>query len=211
MGKKKKIFFPSQDGQVPPFINNVDDKLNAGGLAVKYGIVAGDLTKVAGFKTDIPSLMNDAALAFQTSQQLNEKKDKTINDAKLFLNKMGQDMQDHTSFDPADLEAMGFTVVSTPPDPNTAKPKISGATVLPDKNILDWVKSLYDGVEAFRSRDNGATFQDMGKDLRSPFEDTDPNLLPGTPEVRIYKFRYLLKDKLVGLESDPVRLVCDIG
>ena len=49
------------------------------------------------------------------------------------------------------------------------------------------------------------------RDFQSPFEDTEPNAVPGIPEVRCCKMRCLLADKLVGLESDPVRAVTDIG
>lgn len=210
MARKQKIFFPSRDGEVSPFIDNVDDKLNAGGLGAKYNIIASDLAKVTAFKTDIPQKMSDAAVASNQAQSLNNQKDTLINDAKLFLNKMGRDIQDHASFDAADLEALGFTVNTVPPDPNTAKPKVTGVIALPDKAILDWVKSNFQGVEVYRSRD-GVAYSKVERDFQSPFEDTEANQTPGVPEVRFYKMRYLLSDTLVGLESDPIRVVTDIG
>lgn len=210
MAKKKKIFFPSTDGAVPAFLVNVEDKLINGGLAAKYGIAALDVGKVTTFKTEIPQKMNDATIAANTAQSVNEQKDKQINDANLFLNKMGRDMQDHTAFDPADLEALGFTVNTVPQDPNTAKPKVTGITVVPDKAIVDWLKSSFQGVEVYRSKD-GVTYIKQERDFKSPYEDTEPNTVPGVPEARFYKLRYLLDDKLVGLESDPVRVVTDIG
>jgi hypothetical protein len=210
MAKKKKIFFPTIDGNVPMFINNVNDKLTTGGLGVKYGISVADLAKVVTFKTEIPKKLSDAAIATNTAQTINEQKDKQINDAKLFLNKMGRDMQDNAIFDAADLEALGFTVNTVPQDPNTAKPKVTGITVLPDKAIVDWLKASFQGVEVYRSKD-GVAYTKQERDFKSPYEDTEPNAVPGVPEARFYKLRYLLDDKLVGLESDPVRVVTDIG
>ena len=199
MAKKKKIFFPSKDGEVPAHVSTADGQLNAGGLGVKYGISATDMTKSGDFNTDIPVAINDAEAAINAAQSKVETKDNMIYDANLFYNKMGRDMQDHSAYDPADLEAMGFFKTTTPPDPNAAKPVVSKITALADMIILDWVKSFWDGVVIYGSFDQLA-WEKLDKDNRSPYEDKRKNKVNNVPEVRYYKFRYLKDDKEIGLE-----------
>ena len=209
MARKTKISFPSKDCDVPAFGTNVHTQLTTGGLAAKYGIVAGDVTKVQAFNTSITQKLNQSEQKQQEAQQASEQKDSEIYNYKLFLNKMGRDIQDHTSFDPADLEALGFTVISAPVDPTTAQPVISKSTVLPDKIILDWIKGSFQGVEVYGSF-NGTTWVTLGRDFRSPYEDIHPNQVANTPEIRYYKMRYLLNDAVIGLESLVVKVLADI-
>jgi hypothetical protein len=210
MAKKTKIFFPSQDGQVDPFLENVEDKLTTGGLALKYNISPVDTAKVTTFKGDIKTKRDAATAASTTAQQLNEQKDEFTYKCKLFLNKMGRDIQDHASFDSADLEALGFTVISPPIDVNTAQPKITGKMVLPDMIIIEWLRLFFQGVRIYASYD-GVAWTALDKDFKSPYEDKRPNKVLGTPEPRFYKLRYLLNDVEVGLDSEVIKILADIG
>jgi hypothetical protein len=110
-------------------------------------------------------------------------------------------------------ENLGVEAAATSLDPGTianAKP-VFFPTTLPDMIRLDWLKGSYGGVIIYCKRGNETTFSEIGKDMRSPYEDTRKNLTPDVPEVRIYKMRYLLNDVEVGQWSDEIRVVVNIA
>ncbi|MEO5571313.1 MAG: hypothetical protein ABIT08_14265 [Bacteroidia bacterium] len=191
MPKLKKVHFPSEVGQVTPFVSNADGKL-VGGLGAKYGVVAGDMTKSTNFKINIPAAISAAEAATQTAQSLNDTKDTIINDGKLFYKKMGRDFQENSVYDSADMEAMGFYKIIIPPDPNLAKVEVS-PTILPDQIIYDWKKQGWGGIMV-RTSSDGVRWSDGEKDMRSPWEDTRKNAVPGVPEKRYTKWRHINKE-----------------
>ena len=224
MGKTKKIHFPGQIGNVPGFVSNVDDKLQAG-LAAKYGLTPDESTKSLNFKTNIPLKVTEAATAQATAQAKAESRDNMIYEAKVFYNEMGHKWQKHANYDTQDMEDTGFFKIETPPDPNTAKPVISKTTVLPDQVILDWIRAGWSGVYIESIVEGGDTqpamsvsappdpssplWVKLGEDDRSPYEDTRTNIT-NRPEVRYYRMRYKQNNKPIGLYSDIVKVIVEI-
>ena len=201
------IHFPSKDGDVPPYLENVFNKLTAG-LAVKYGIDVADVTLVSTHKTDILAAIDKSEIDHDTAQASTMDKNNKIHNSKDFVLKMLNDIQDHGDFEEQDAEDLGMRVYTEPVDLETVKPVISRLTVLPEKVIIDFIKGTLEGVLIFGSYD-GVTFTQIGKDTHSPFEDTRSNASDGA-ETRYYKLRYFVKDAPVGLESDIVKVVCTI-
>lgn len=225
MTKTKKIFFPRPVGDAPAFVNNIDEKLNIGGLGAKYTLSPDDMLKSSDFKTNVANKVSEAESAQATAQSKTAQRDEEIYNAKLFYNEMGHKMQKHAAYDAADMEALGFFVIETPADPNTAKPVISKITILPDQVILDWVKGAWDGVyiESYvvSTAPGGGTpgsptpgagtpvWVKIGEDEKSPYEDTRTNVA-SQPETRFYRMRYKKDNKPVGLYSDVVKVIVEI-
>jgi len=63
------------------------------------------------------------------------------------------------------------------------------------------VRGHMQGVVVFGSYD-GKKFAEIGRDTRSPYEDTRKNLTD-QPEERYYKLQYMKNDKLIG---DPTAI-----
>ena len=202
---KKKIFYPSQIGATLPYLQNFKDKLTAG-LAAKYNSTPAFQTQLATWITDSTAAINKAVADFETFQQSTTLQNELLFTVKDGLLKEIRRIQDHTAFDEADAQALGFRVDKPPVDYNTAKPVITGVTVLSDQVIIDWLRRQMDGVVILASYD-GVTYTELARDLRSPFEDKRKNVVPGKPETRYYKLRYLKGDLPVGLESDVIRVV----
>ncbi len=59
-----------------------------------------------------------------------------------------------------------------------------------------------DAVEIRSKRGNETSFTFLARDTNSPYPDNRENLVPGVPEKREYIGIYVIKDQLVGLESD---------
>ena len=118
-------------------------------------------------------------------------------------------IQDSPKFREEDAEAIGFRVHHTPPDPHTMKPIVSKVTPTLENIIIDWVKGISDGVFIYGSYD-GNTWEKIGRDSKSPYEDERKNKQAGIPEDRYYKLRYILDDKPIGLESDVVKVLAEI-
>jgi hypothetical protein len=204
---KIAIYFPTRDGDVPPYLQNIFDKVS-GGLDAKYSIALGDVTLIQTHKTNIVTAIDKSVSDRETAQASTNDKNQKINDAKIFILKLLNDVQDHGSFEEQDAEDLGMRVYKEPVDLNTVKPEVSRITVLPDKVILDWIKYTLDGVIIESSYD-GVTFTKIGQDTHSPFEDTRSNVSEGA-ETRYYRLRYFENDVAVGHFSDVVKVVCSI-
>jgi len=202
---KKRIFYPTLLGSVIPYLQNFKDKLTAG-LAAKYNSTPAFQAQLATWITDTTAAINKAVADFQTAQQSTTQQNNLLFTVKDGLLKEIRRIQDHSAFDEADAQALGFRVETPPVDLNTVKPEVSGVTVLSDQVIIDWIKKHMDGVIIFASYD-GVTYTELGRDTRSPFEDKRKNVVPGKPETRYYKLRYLKGDQPVGLESDVIKVV----
>lgn len=206
--KKPAIHYPTIDGEVTPYLQNIYDKI-FGGLDVKYGIAAGDVALILTHITDITASINKSVTDHETAQASTLAKNNKLHIAKEFILKLLNDVQDHADFEELDAEDLGMRVYTGPVDLETVKPEVTRLTVLPEKVIIDWVKFVLDGVFIEGSYD-GVQFTEIGKDTHSPFEDTRVNVTEGA-ETRYYRLRYFKKDAAVGLYSDVVKVVCSIS
>jgi hypothetical protein len=221
--KTKKVYVPRQQDEMPGYVSNANEKLTTGGLGAKYGLTAGDLDTASGYATNIPNIINQAETAEASVQSLNKQKSDLIYEATSFYREMGHAWQKSAVYDAADMEAMGFFKIETPADPNLAKPIISRTTILPDQVIMDWVKAGWGGVyidsmvEELSSNPvpgtppsmPGSTWQRLGEDEKSPFEDTRKNRT-NRPEIRYYRMRYKQDNKPIGLYSEIVKVIVEI-
>ena len=79
------------------------------------------------------------------------------------------------------------------------------ASFLPGVGVsIPWVKGRHSGVAVTGQRGAETTWQSLGDDLYSPFIDKRPNLTPGQPETRRYRFQYKDGDEVIGQLSDIV-------
>ena len=91
--------------------------------------------------------------------------------------------------------------------PETAKAK-GEATALSDGVVrIDWTKGNFDGVEIQSQRGDETVWTNLGRDFRSPFEDSREALEANKPEERRYRLRYLIDDKPVGDWSDVIVVI----
>lgn len=204
----KSIFYPTIIGNIPPYQQNVLDKLG-GGLDVKYGITPAVMAALTARKSSIVTAIDKKVADDQTAQASTEARNAELALGKGEFRKVLTDIQDHSDFEEADMEALGGRVISDTPDINIVKPVITEITHTPQMVIFDWIKSFLQGVIVEGSYDGRAwNFKD--KDFRSPWEDTRKNQVLNVPEVRYYRFQYMLNDKPVGLYSDVIKVVCEI-
>ena len=210
MAKKKAIFYPGIIGLITAYIQNTLTKLTTGGLAAKYNTPAAFLALLTGWITSVPAAINKANADAQTAQQSTNAQNTLLVTVQEAVVKELNRIQGEGNFEEADMEALGARVVHTPPDLNTVKPRVTLVTVLMAQVILDWIKGRMEGVIIYGSHD-GTTWTEIGRDLKSPYEDTRSNRTAGVAEVRYYKMRYMKDDKAVGLESDVIKVVVDIA
>ena len=142
---KPAIHYPTREGDVAPFLQNVSEKV-VEGLDLKYDIIPADVALILTHKTDILAAIDKSAVDHETAQASREDKDNKLHNAKVFILKMLNKIQDHDSFEEQDAEDLGMRVYKEPIDLETVKPVVTRITVLPDKIIIDWVKGTLDGV-----------------------------------------------------------------
>jgi hypothetical protein len=93
---------------------------------------------------------------------------------------------------------------SSPADDPASKPTAK-ALAQPGSHVrIEFNKSVFDGVSIEARRKGETEWTPLGQDLFSPFIDTRPPVQSGTPEVREYRLRYLLRDEAVGQWSDII-------
>ena len=134
--KKPAIHYPTVDGDVTPYLQNIYDKV-FGGLDVKYGIAAGDVTLIQTHITDITASINKSVTDHETAQASTVDKNNKLHIAKEFILKLLHDIQDHAAFEEQDAEDLGMRVYTGPVDLETVKPEVTKLSVLPEKVIID--------------------------------------------------------------------------
>jgi hypothetical protein len=199
---KKAIFYPTADGDVASYFNNVVTVLIA--LAPKYGTSPALITLLNNYNTEIPIAKSKSDADQQKAKASVQSKDELFSDARTDLMRELRRMNDLANFDEADAILMGIRKEIkdvTEQSKASSKAIISGITLMPEEVVIDWIKSKMDGVAIYSSLD-GVNFQQIDVDMRSPYGDKRKNKTAGVPEVRYYKLRYLLKDEQVGQFSD---------
>jgi len=205
----KAIFIPKIIGNLPPWLTNAVDRLT-GGLATKYGVDAATMTDLTDAKDNTVTAINEAEAADATAQEKTNIQNTVIKSTKKKFRKVLTDIQDHTDFDEADMEALGARVEHEAPDEGSAKPIISKITHLPEKLVFDWIKAHWHGIAIEVSYD-GTSWTKEQPDLRSPWEDTRLNQVSGTPEYRYYRFRYLNSEgKEIGHWTEDIKELVEI-
>jgi hypothetical protein len=204
MAKKKATFFPQKKRSVGGFLTNVNIRLKPApgdDMAAKYSLDATKVGRLVSLETDVPDALNKAQQLHDLAQQQTDIADAGIREASLICHEFGDIIQKHPSFNGNDFEALGFEQDHTPPDPLTAKVKITHITPLVDMIRFDWAKEEWNGIKIYSS-DDGVNFSFLDKDDRSPFDDTRLNKKANTPETRYYIFRHMDKDgKEIGVET----------
>jgi len=207
---KKAIFFPVIIGNITAWLQNMNTKITTGGLGAKYATAPAFKTKLLGWLTSLPDAINKSFTDSQTAQQSTNAQNELIAAIKIDALRELNRIQGETNFDEADMEALGARVDRVPPDLTTVKPVISRVTTMMDKVVLDWIKGRMEGVIIYGSF-NGTSWTEIGRDLKSPYEDSRHNQQAGTAETRHYKMRYMKNDQPIGMESDVVKVVVDIA
>ncbi|MBS4029404.1 MAG: hypothetical protein KGZ58_12310 [Ignavibacteriales bacterium] len=205
-----KDFLPRTDAQLNFWLNNFAGKI--GNFAPEVGITPEQVTQFETDKTNLATRLNDVQTKKTAYQSSVTEKDvvkdaiiKRIRDAAVVMKR-------HTNYTVSMGEDLGIVPPEIPGIPGgteNAMP-VFQAVELPDRIRLDWVKDVFDGVVVQCKRGNETTFTTLGTDTISPYEDTRANLSLGTPEIRTYRLRYLLKDEEVGQWSDEKRVVSTI-
>ena len=205
----KAIYYPRQDTQVTPYYKNAYTQLDTGGLATKYNISPATMTILQGHNTNIPVVINKANADKQIAKESTKHKQERLESARKAIFPVFEAIVAAPNFDEADAELLGIRKTKEPVDYDLVVPEVTKVTNLPDQIVIDWIKGSLDGVVIECSYDNVA-WAEIGKDMKSPFEDTRKNKAAHTPEIRYYRLRYFKNDKPVGMYCDVVKVTCDI-
>lgn len=207
----EQIFYPNREGDIAPYTSNLVVKLTDNGnqLANLLNIPPGDITILQQIAAGVPTKINNAQAAEDTAKGLMADKKATIKDARSTTLNMLQIWSRNANWNYQMGRGLGVYIERTPVDLANVKPKITGVEVLPDLVIVEWLRGTMSGVAVYGSYD-GATWHLIDKDLKSPWEDRTANRTPGA-EMRHYKLRYLKGDAEVGLFSDVVSVLVNIG
>lgn len=110
-------------------------------------------------------------------------------------------------------EAIGqdFDIIGTEKDAlddtATARPTAKASAQPGSQVRIEFNKRGFDGVLIEGRRKGETDWTPLGVDLFSPFIDTRPPVQAGTPEVREYRLRFLLRDEAVGEWSDIISAI----
>ena len=105
------------------------------------------------------------------------------------------------------------------------KPEIRRISQQEDKIVFGWIKGNMHGIVVYGAKrshvnqkpleqtepNNGQNlvWEEIGRDFRSPYEDKRRNL-GIEPKTRFYKFRYIYKDEIVGVDSNIIKVIAEI-
>ena len=204
--KGEGTFYPKKEGEVLGFFTNAVTRLVA--LATKYGIDAATITALQTHYTNMQVAYNQAVADATAAQNSTGIKHTVFAEGRDELMLVFKQIQLLPNFDENDAELIGFRVITDPVDLRTVKPVITGVTVKYGMVIIDWKRGSMQGVIIYSSYD-GKKFTEIGRDLRSPFEDVRPNLVEGQPDERHYRLAYMKDDKPIGIPSEISKVIVD--
>jgi len=200
-----KDYLPRTDGQLIIWFENFAAKIST--YAAALGISAAEVTQLQTDLTSLRTKLNDVQTAKTNLASAVETKGislanitKRIRDTVVVL-KRKSTYNDAIGADLGVIVATGTNIAIELPTPEFQ------ATVLPDKVRLDWVKGESDGIVIQSKRGAEADYSTIGRDTMSPFDDERLCISPGTPEVRMYRIRYLSGDDEVGNWSNEARVL----
>jgi hypothetical protein len=227
---RKKPYLPSVESQRVIWLNNFASKI--GGYAVMFGITPAELTLITKFAAMYAYIIGLLDSVDTFKQNLTKYKNKLSRAP--FGSPLGAPPTLTIPVAPATTEAGIFTVIGgyvqrikamknvyttaigedlgivgdeTTFDPDTLKIEIKGVKITNEGVKLEWVKGESDGTYIY-SRVNGVgSFTKLAFDGSSPYIDTRPLSVPGTPETREYMTKPVLNDVEIGLPSDVVSVV----
>lgn len=85
-----------------------------------------------------------------------------------------------------------------------AKPAATTTSLTGSIVRIDWKKGKFDGIFIDSQRNDETEWTRLDFDMRSPYEDTRPPVVPNKPEERRYRLRYFIDNTPVGQNSDVI-------
>ena len=199
------VHLPRIDGQFVIWLENFAGKIQT--YAAALGIAPADaaqlqtdLTTIRSKLADVQTAKTSLASAVQAKEQAMADISKRIRDTVAVLKRKSA----YTNTIGADLGIIGPSDGGEPAPLPVPEFQV---TAMPDRVRLDWIKNYSDGIVIQCKRGNEIEFTTIGRDAISPYDDDRPCLTPGTPEVRIYRIRYLRGDNEVGEWSKEARIL----
>ncbi len=204
-----KDYYPKTDERFLVWFDNFIDKAQV--HAATIGLTPADITQFQNDFTDAAKQVTDVENSRTTTQALVKKKNDLFDQVEKLIRDKVVILKRQSGYTKSIGEDLGVVPAEAGlgkglPIENI-KPSFA-PTIMPDRVRLDWVKSEFDGVVIQCKRGNEINFSLLGKDNVSPYEDMRPSNNPDTPETRIYRMRYLIKDNEVGQWSDESRIIC---
>ncbi|MBI5216618.1 MAG: hypothetical protein HY960_12775 [Ignavibacteriae bacterium] len=202
-------FLPRAESLFLQWLENFITKIAT--YAATFGLSGSQVDQFTTDRDSVKSNLADVDSLKKTLQSKVKTKDEVVATARKHALDLAVILKRHTSY----TEAIGEDLGIVAPDDSgqgsldTAKPRF-WATVLVEMVLLDWLKEKSDGQVFYSKRGTETEYKKLDRDFRSPMEDKRPNLVPGVPETRWYKSRFLKDDKEVGLWSDEVSVIVNI-
>lgn len=200
----KQYFIPRR---IPDFVAHHDNlKTQAGVLVGQAGITATDVTNLNTDNTNLHTAVGDVISAEAVKQakvatQTSVVRTVTTNE-QAFANRV----KTAAGYNNSIGQQLGFIGPEDSTDLTQEKPTLRATTVAVGSVAIAFNKQTSDGIRLFSKRGSETTFSFLAVDTSSPYVDTRPNLVPGTPETRQYQAQYILSDEPIGNLSDVLQV-----
>jgi len=201
-------YLPKGDSQYSFWYDNFGNTLVEHGPTL--GLTNDEITVVQTDALSVRAKISDVQAMKLTIHSAVETKSATLDASTQHTRKLAKRLKAHPNYTRSLGEALGIVPPGAPTPSGSidyAKPTFK-ITVLGDRVRLDWIKNIFDGVVIESKRGGETTWTRLDVDTKSPYEDTRKNLVPGTPETRIYRMRYMMDDEEVGQWSNGVKAIC---
>jgi len=207
MPGEKAIYYPNRESEILVYYHQAVTQL-AGALATKYGITFDTMINLQTHDLNMNHAYELALEQKNITEASTATKDIVFAQAKLDLLRELFRIQDLANFAEPDADLIGMRRFGTKQNLRKVKPVILEINVLEERVIIDWLKGNMQGVIVYGSY-TGKRFSEIGRDVRSPFEDLRLNKTY-MPEVRYYKLRYFQDDKPVGISTGAEKIIAQV-
>ena len=201
----KQDYLPKTQAALPAWLAHFLRALPE--LQAKYGVAASEVTELTADQTALQALGNTLTDARAQAHAATAAYVAADDAARNHVRALVRTLKNHRAYTAADGALLGLIGADATADPATAQPTLSG-TELPGARIeLAFDQQGWTGVKLYGRRAGETEFTFLAVDTAAPYLDTRSLRLPGQPEEREYKARYLDGDDEIGLESTTLRLI----
>lgn len=200
----KDDYLPRKEGLISAWLNNYKIKLSQHGTVL--GLTPAEVTKQEDMCSEIITEITNSALMRNAMKSQNAKKKAVIKKNLTLIRKTIQRMKVSPHYATPAGKDMGAIGTDRRVTPAEVIPQIKAST-FPKVVRIRWKKKGIDGVKIHTRLTGETEWKVIGWDFRSPFFDTRPLADGKTPESREYMAQALIKDEVVGQQSQTVTVV----
>ncbi len=180
------------------------DQFKAGlaSLGADFGVTPAEITEITNDNTALHNKSTASSTASAAAKSATADFRAVRLPAEKRLRNLARRIKPHPAYTAAKGQTLAIIGPEDTTDLTTAKPTLTIVSLGQGVTEISFNKSVSSGVAIYTQRGGETAWSFLTRDTNSPYVDNRALLVPGQPELRRYRAKYLSGDEEVGLWSD---------